>query len=135
MSTIIPDHWYIPPPVAAARVRGPAGGDDRLARIAAMDEERMADSLAFLAGYAPGVLDAILVASERCVDDLLPPDADALEPYCVQCGVKAGIFVARGEDWRHYTGDPENRSARPVDADHAPVIGWRPADGTAFVAI
>jgi hypothetical protein len=102
-----------------------------------MDAERMGDSLAFLAGYAPGIFDAILIASEPCLDDVRLPDADALEPYCVECGVKAGIFVARGGDWRHYTGDPEARTAKPVDADHAPVIGWRPvADGgTAFVAM
>ena len=61
LSTIIPDpdRWYIPPPVEAASVRrGPGDGD--LARIEALDADRMHDSLVFLAGYAPGVLDVIL---------------------------------------------------------------------------
>jgi hypothetical protein len=33
---------------------------------------------------------------------LLTADEDALEPYCTQCGAKAGVFLARGGDWRHY---------------------------------
>ena len=63
-----------------------------------------------------------LTATEPARDDLFPPDADALEPYCTQCGVRAGVFIARGTDWRHYTGDPGKGSALPFDADHAPVI-------------
>jgi hypothetical protein len=129
MAASIPDRWYIPPPIAAAAVREQPGDADRLARVAALDPERMAESLAFLSGYAPGVLDAILTATEPGLDDLFPPDADALEPYCTRCGAKAGVFTARGRDWRHYHGDAEDRSARPFDADHAPVIGWRPAGG------
>ena len=67
---------------------------------------------------------------------LLPADEDALEPYCTQYGAKAGVFIARGGDWRHYAGDPERRTAKPFDADHAPVIGWRPAGGRpGFVAM
>ena len=79
MTTIIPDHWYIPPAVDAAAVRAAGGDADRLTRIAALDGERMADSLAFLSGYAPGVLDAILTATEPCLDDLFPAGEDALE--------------------------------------------------------
>jgi hypothetical protein len=99
----------------------------RLARIAALDADRMTETLAFLSGYAPGVLDAILTATEPCRDDLLTPDQDALEPYCTQCGAAAGIFTAHGPDWRHYTRAPESGRALPFAADHAPVIGWRPA--------
>jgi len=103
---------------------------DRLARIAALDADRMAESLAFLSGYAPGILDAILTATEPCLDDLLPPDQDASEPYCTRCGAPAGVFTALGDDWRHYAftpddGTPEAGRARPFTADHAPVIGWR----------
>ena len=60
---------------------------------------------------------------------LLPADEDALEPYCTQYGAKAGVFIARGGDWRHYAGDAEDRTATPFDADHVPVIGWRPSGG------
>ena len=76
MSTILPDpdRWYIPPPVEAAAVRrGPGDGD--LARIEALDADRMHDSLVFLAGYAPGVLDVILTATEPCLDDERPRGA------------------------------------------------------------
>ena len=135
MTTIIPGRWHIPPAIEAAAVRAPGASVDRLARIAGLDEERAAETLAFLAGYAPGVLDAVLTATEPCLDDLLPPDEDALEPYCTRCAAKAGVFIARGSDWLHYSGDPENGTAEPFDADHAPVIGWRPvAGGAAIVA-
>jgi hypothetical protein len=135
MTTIIPDCWYIPPAVDAAAIRAEGGDADRLSRIATLDQERMADSLAFLSGYAPGVLDAILTATEPCLDDLFPLGEDALEPYCIQCGAKTGVFIARGSDWLHYAGDPMDGTAKPFGADHAPVIGWRPAqDGPAIVA-
>ena len=126
MSAIIPDpdRWYIPPPVEAAAVRrGPGDGD--LARIEALDAERMYDSLVFLAGYAPGVLDVILTATEPCLDDERPADADALEPYCTRCGASAGIFISRGNEWLHYTGRPETADVEPYATDHQPVIGWR----------
>jgi hypothetical protein len=136
MPTIIPDRWRIPTAVEAVAVRAHGVDADRLARIADLDQDRMAETLAFLSGYAPGVLDAILTATEPCLDDLLPPDEDALEPYCTQCGAKAGVFIVRGSDWRHYSGDPGSGTAEPFDADHAPVIGWRPsAGGPAIVAL
>ena len=136
MPTIIPDRWRIPTAVEAVAVRAHGVDADRLARIADLDQDRMAETLAFLSGYAPGVLDAILTATEPCLDDLLPPDEDALEPYCTQCGAKAGVFIARGSDWRHYSGAPGSGTAEPFDADHAPVIGWRPSGGgPAIVAL
>jgi hypothetical protein len=133
MNSITADRWYIPPPVQAATVRAQPGEPDRLARVAGLDAERMTDCLAFLSGYAPGILDAILTATEPCLDDLFPPDADALEPYCSACGAKAGVFTALGGDWRHYAGDAEDHTAKPFDAGHAPVIGWRPVKGRAAI--
>lgn len=139
MPSTTDNRWHIPYPEVAAADRGGSPGSpgaaERLARVAGLPPDRMADSLAFLAGYAPGVLDAILTATEACLDDLFPVDGDALEPYCTSCGAKAGVFIARGSDWQHYDGDPLRGKARPFDTDHAPVIGWRPAtDGPAFVA-
>jgi hypothetical protein len=119
-----PDRWRIPPPVEAAAVRrGPGDGD--LARIEALDADRMHDSLVFLAGYAPGVLDVILTATEPCLDDERPADADALEPFCTSCGAAAGIFISRGNEWLHYTGRPETADVKPYSTDHKPVVGWR----------
>jgi hypothetical protein len=126
LSTIIPacDRWCIPPPVEAAAVRrGPGDGD--LARIEALDADRMHDSLVFLAGYAPGVLDVILTATEPCLDDERSADAEALEPYCTRCGAAAGIFFSRGNEWLHYTGRPETADVQPYTPDHEPAIGWR----------
>jgi hypothetical protein len=128
LSAIIPDRdrWYIPPPVEAAAVRsGPGPGDGDLARIEALDADRMHDSLVFLAGYAPGVLDVILTATEPCLDDERPADEDSLEPYCTSCGAAAGIFISRGNEWLHYAGRPETADVRPYATDHKPVVGWR----------
>jgi hypothetical protein len=126
LSAIIPDRdrWYIPPPIEAAAIRqGPGNGD--LARIDALDANQMHDSLVFLAGYAPGVLDVILTATELCPGDKRPADHDALEPYCTECGAATGIFIGRGNEWLHYAGRPETANVHPYTADHEPVIGWR----------
>jgi hypothetical protein len=135
MTATITDRWHIPlateaaarPSVAPGATAGRGAAPDRLASIAALDADRMAESLAFLSGYAPGVLDAILTATEPCLDDLLTPDQDDLEPYCTRCGATAGVFTALGNDWRHYAVTLDTGTARPFNADHAPVIGWRPA--------
>ena len=133
MSTIIPDRWHIPPPVEAVAVRRQPGDGVDLARIEALEHERMVDSLTFLAGYAPSVLAAILTATEPCLDDERLSDDDALEPYCTACGAAAGIFIGLGNEWSHYTGNPESADVIPYPADHAPVIGWRPATGPVAV--
>jgi hypothetical protein len=134
MTTTIAGRWYIPPATEAAAIQARPGDADRPGRIAGLDAERMSDCLAFLSGYAPGILDAILTATEPCLDDLLPPDADALEPYCTECGATAGVFTALGSDWRHYAGDAGDRTVKPFDAGHPPVIGWRPATGSPAIA-
>jgi hypothetical protein len=119
-----PDRWHIPSPVEAAAVRrGPGDGD--LARIEALDPTQMHDSLVFLAGYAPGVLDVILTATEPGPGDRRQALQDALEPFCTRCGAAAGIFTSRGNEWLHYAGRPETANVQPYTADHAPVIGWR----------
>jgi len=134
MTTTIADRWYIPPATEAAALAVRPGDADRLERIAGLDAERMSDCLAFLSGYAPGILDAILTATEPCLDDLFPPDADALEPYCTECDAKAGVFTALGDDWRHYAGDAEDRTVQPFDPGHPPAVGWRPAKGRPAIA-
>jgi hypothetical protein len=107
----------------------------RLARLAPLDPDRLAETLVFLSGFAPAVFDAILNATEPCPDDELPSGEDALEPFCASCGSRAGIFVSRGSEWLHYTGDPATRDVTPYETDHAPAIAWRPAPGPAVVAL
>jgi hypothetical protein len=107
----------------------------RLARLAPLDADRLAETLVFLAGYAPTVLDTILDATEPCRDDELPPDEDAQEPFCASCDSRIGIFISRGSQWLHYTGDPATGDVTPYDPDHPPVIAWRPTPGPAVVAL
>jgi hypothetical protein len=133
LTTIIPDPWHIPPAIDAAAVHARGADADRQARIDSLDDERMRESLHFLAGYAPGVLDAILTATEPCLDDERPDGDDALEPYCTACGAPAGIFIALGSEWSHYAGNPETADVIPYPADHPPLIGWRPATGPVAV--
>jgi hypothetical protein len=106
----------------------------RLARLAPLDPDRLAESLVFLSGFAPAVFDSILNATEPSLDDELPSDQDALEPFCASCGARAGVFLSRGSHWLHYTGDPASRDVDPYETDHAPAIAWRPAAGAAVVA-
>jgi hypothetical protein len=119
--------------VPAGRNAANPGG--RLARLEPLDPDRLAESLVFLAGFAPTVLDTILDATEPCLDDERPLDEDALEPFCGSCGARAGIFLSRGSEWLHYTGDPADRDVEPYEADHAPLIAWRPTAGAAVVAL
>jgi hypothetical protein len=70
--------------------------------------------------------DAILTAVEPCT----PPRAETadMEPFCVKCNALMGVFQAHGPDCRHYRGLVTATSKpKPHKADHAPVIGWRPA--------
>jgi hypothetical protein len=135
MATVIPGRW--------APLPGSPSPMSRLDRLAGLDPERMAETLAFLSSYAPAVFDAVLAATEPGPADPQvtdpqatdpQPDDDTLEPYCTRCGARAGIFAGRSDDWQHYAGTPQARTVRPFDTDHAPAIGWRPArDGPALV--
>jgi hypothetical protein len=94
VTTTIPDRWHIPLPAEAIAVR-PAPDDGRPGLVEALDGDRMQEALLFLSGYAPGILDAILTATEPCLDDFIPdPDEDP-EPYCAECGARAGVFANR----------------------------------------
>jgi ribosomal protein S27AE len=89
-----------------------------------LDPEQLPLAMAFLAGYHPRVFDAALNAVEPCARQ----DAPGLEPFCSRCGAPVGIFLAHGKDYRHYRGIVTATSKpRPYKADHAPVVGWRPA--------
>ena len=72
--------------------------------------------------------EVILSADDHVVGE------DALEPFCIACGVRAGIFTSRGGDWLHYSGEADDLDVEPCYPGHAPVIGWRPTPGIVFVA-
>lgn len=108
----------------------------RLARLKALDPDRMAEALTWLSGYSPLVFDATLDATEPCTDDDTPDLARDPEPICAICGSDLGIFLRFGLDWRHYRGD--GTTSGPIelfDPAHAPVLAWRsaqaPTDSTA----
>ena len=105
--------------------------DARLELLGAMDPDDMRTSMAWLVSFAPQTFDFALVRDrklvERLQDRLDHQHNDDPEPYCTTCGAKAGIFIAHGDAWLHYTG--EGTVASPVelyDAGHEPVIAWRP---------
>jgi hypothetical protein len=75
------------------------------------------------ARYWPEVFDTAVNATEPC-DDRGPDDEPGMEPYCVTCGNRAGIFLAQCRDWLHYRTDAVG-NADPYEAGHDPVIGWR----------
>lgn len=106
--------------------------DERLELLDAMDPGDMSTTLAWIAAAYPQVFDFALVRDRGLVERLnarLDDDqADDDEPYCGTCGARVGIFLGHGDAWHHYRG--EGTAASPVelyDADHAPVVAWRPA--------
>jgi len=88
-------------------------GRTRLDRLRLLDIERMAMTLAFLAGYRPPTLGGV---------------AHCPEPYCTACGESVGIFLGHGTEWQHFraaSGAGDDGVAEVYDADHAAAIGWR----------
>jgi hypothetical protein len=137
--SIISDRWRIPLPVDAVRVGTSARNGRRLGRLAAMEEARLAEALAFLIGYAPGIFDAIVTATEPCADDEPDPTREP-EPFCRTCGGTAGIFWLLGEEWQHFRpGTRAEEKPEIYDPGHVPVIGWRNAgnevSGLAIVSV
>lgn len=125
MQSIIPEHPHgaLSLPASSPEEMQLQSGE-RLARLASLDPEQLPLAMAFLVGYHPWVFDAALSAVE-------PParkDTPELEPFCIRCGAPIGVFLAHGKEYRHYRGVLTATSKpRPYQADHAPVLGWRPA--------
>ena len=62
-------------------------------------------------------------------DDDNPGATGEAEPVCAICDGKIGIFMERGLDWRHYTGDGTTVGQQHIyDPGHAPVVTWRLAE-------
>lgn len=125
MQSIIPEHPYGALSLPASDPEETLfRSSERLDRLAALDPEQLPLAMAFLAGYHPRVFDAALSTVE-------PPareGARELEPFCIRCGAQIGVFLAHGKEYRHYRGVLTATSKpRPYKADHAPVVGWRPA--------
>jgi hypothetical protein len=102
---------------------------DRLDRLAGIDPEHKEMALMFLSGYAPGIFDDVLDATEPITPEPVTGYslADDAEPYCITCGASTGVFPTLGDGWRHYRGNGSTAKAEPYDAGHPAVIGWRAA--------
>ena len=116
----------------AAELLPGIGTDERLKLLAAMNQDDMSASLAWLATAYPQVFDFALVRDRKLTVELLArldeadTDQDDPEPYCSACGASIGIFLNHGQDWHHYRG--EGTVASPVelyDAGHEPAVAWR----------
>jgi hypothetical protein len=72
-----------------------------------------------------------MITDQWCI----PPAAEAAAVLAQSGEVDrlAGVFTALGADWRHYAGGAEDRTVKPFDAGHPPVIGWRPAECRAII--
>lgn len=103
-------------------------GDDRLERLKGFNTDRMAAALTFLAGYDPGTFDTVIEAAEDLDTDIEPdPNADPI-PYCSLCSASVGIFRQSVLEWQHYRGVGLTRPIEVFQADHKPVVVWKPAD-------
>jgi hypothetical protein len=123
MEFIIPQHDQGALSLRAADLeKMRAESADRMARLKALDPERLPMALTFLSGYHPRVFHAILDAVEPGSTDETPDQ----EPFCVKCDNPVGVFPAHGKEYMHYRGVVTATSKpRPYKADHKPVIGWR----------
>ena len=98
---------------------------DRIGRLTALGPEDMTAGLLWLAMNSPAVCDAMLDKVEcDAIDD--EPSIEEPEPFCVKCGAPVGIFLAHGNEYRHYRGGLSPASKpKPYKTDHAPVVGYR----------
>jgi hypothetical protein len=91
----------------------------RVDRLRELDAGRMFAVLEFLAGFRPSVFDAVLEAA-------VP--GPGREPFCAECGARAGMFWLLGDEWHHFRPGGGSDAEREVyDPGHVPVIGWRAA--------
>jgi hypothetical protein len=102
----------------------PLGTHSRLDRVAAATFEQLSAALIFLSVFEPDAFDHSMDVAQS--DDDNPGATGEAEPVCAICGGKTGIFMERGLDWRHYTGDGTTVGQQEFyDPGHAPVVTCR----------
>jgi hypothetical protein len=102
--------------------------EQRRERVRACLPEQWGDALLYLSGYAPQVFDAVMDTVDPCGQDPDPGVDGGMVPFCEACGANVGIFLRRGPDWKHFSGDWDSRGPFEVfEPGHAPLIAWRPA--------
>ena len=99
----------------------------RLDRVAAATSKQLSAALIFLSVFEPDAFDHAMDVAQS--DDDNPGATGEAEPVCAICDAKIGIFMERGLDWRHYTGDGTTAGQQQIyDPGHAPVVTWRLAE-------
>ena len=99
---------------------------DRLARTTAEQAEA---ALAYLSMIDP-LMFTIAMDAADLITGTAPRDEaagdDEAVPVCRRCGAQAGIFLSRGLDWQHFTGDATTSGAQQVyDPGHPVEVTWR----------
>ena len=118
MRSIIAEDAQSAPPIP------PDGTHPRLDRVAAATSEQLSAALIFLSVFEPDAFDHSMDVAQS--DDDNPGATGEAEPVCAVCNGKVGIFLQRGLDWRHYTGDGTTIGQQQIyDPGHAPLVTWR----------
>ena len=121
MRSIIAEDAQSAPPIPAI------SSHRRLNRVAAATSEQLSAALIFLSVFEPEAFDHSMDVAQS--DDDNPGATGEAEPVCAICDAKIGIFMERGLDWRHYTGDGTTVGQQHIyDPGHAPVVTWRLAE-------
>ena len=110
---------HVHPDEAARRRR------DRLARATTGQAEA---ALAYLSLIDPLMFEIAMDAADLATGAAPRDEAtgDEAVPVCRRCGAQAGIFLDRGLDWQHFTGDGTTAGAQEIyDPGHPVKITWR----------
>jgi hypothetical protein len=136
MTTSLSNHRPSPRPVDGFD-EGPFDADNPdEARLRGLSHQQLADRLAWLSWYQPGIFAAVMDYmdfSDSLAADADPtgPGPDHLDhdeepaPVCARCGADLGIFIKFGLEWRHYREGAAFGQAEIFDPGHAPELAWR----------
>jgi hypothetical protein len=99
---------------------------DRLAR-ATPDQAEAA--LAYLSMIDPLMFEIAMDAADLATGAAPRDEAardDEAAPVCRRCDGQVGIFLDRGLDWQHFTGDGTTAGAQEIyDPGHPAEVAWR----------
>jgi hypothetical protein len=117
MRSIIAEHPHsaLPNPIM--------GPHPRLDRLESATPTQLKTALTFLSAFNPQAFDHALDAADSDDDD--PGATGEAEPICELCGASIGIFLERGLDWLHYSGDGTTAGAQYIyNPGHTPKVAW-----------
>ena len=99
---------------------------DRLAKPTAEQAEA---ALAYLSVIDPLMFEIAMDAADLIAGEAPRDEAagdDEAVPVCRRCGGQVGIFLDRGSDWLHFTGDGTTVGAQVIyDPGHPAEVTWR----------